>query len=107
IAIHFAKEMEQDWTILWVNAQSKESIQSSYAQLLRDFAPWAANEDVAEEDLLSRHLVSFLHHFTWIYPRCWVMILDGLDTPGAMYLKFSNLLPRSCKGTFLFTTQYP
>jgi DNA polymerase III delta prime subunit len=104
VALSLSNEMRrtQDWTILWIHAQDEKSIRASYTQILRHLG-----RPVAGDDANDREILTLLYHLTWNFAGRWMMILDGLDAPGAAYLRLANMLPSGHRGTLIFTTAYP
>jgi len=106
IALYLANQMKleaEEWTILWVRARSKQSIQSSYLMILSD---WELESPVSSGGDVENSIRAFLYRFTWTYSRPWLMILDGLEAPGAAYLMTESMLPRAGRGIFLITTRH-
>lgn len=96
----------EGWSILWVDAGSVASIQKSYVQILETLIGSKLSDEFGGE--ISRYGAKALSHYlSWTYEGLWIMVFDGLDAEGAMYLRLDNILPRSCAGTCIISTTDP
>ncbi|KAH6714535.1 vegetative incompatibility protein HET-E-1 [Leptodontidium sp. MPI-SDFR-AT-0119] len=100
------KERVEDWSILWVDARSVASIRKSYVQILETLIGTELRDESGDES--SRCGVKALvHYLSWTYEGLWIMVFDGLEAEGAIYLRLENMFPRSCAGTLIISTTDP
>jgi hypothetical protein len=104
--VHELKKRVEDWSILWVDARSVASIQKSYVQILETLIGKELRDESGDE--ISRCGVKALvHYLSWTYEGLWIMVFDGLEAEGAIYLRLENMFPRSCAGTLIISTTDP
>ncbi|QKX60481.1 uncharacterized protein TRUGW13939_07626 [Talaromyces rugulosus] len=100
------KRQVEDWSILWVDARSVASIQKSCVQILETLIGTELRDGSRYE--ISRYGAKALFHYlSWTYEGLWIMVFDGLEADGAIYLRLENMFPRSCAGTLIISTTDP
>jgi hypothetical protein len=100
------RERVEDWSILWVDARSVASIQKSYVQILETLIGTELRDGSGDE--ISRcGAKALFHYLSWTYEGLWIMVFDGLEAEGAIYLRLENMFPRSCAGTLIISTTDP
>jgi len=94
------KERVEDWSILWVDARSVNSIQKSYVQILETLMKSRAR-------FSNSWVKALLQYLSWTYEGLWIMVFDGLEAEMATYLQQEKMFPRSCAGTLIISTTDP
>jgi hypothetical protein len=100
------KERVEDWSILWVDARSVDSIQKSCVQILETLIETELR-DRSGDGISRSGAKALFHYLSWTYEGLWIMVFDGLEAEGAMYLRLENMFPRSCAGTLIISTTDP
>ncbi|GAM43620.1 hypothetical protein TCE0_060f18575 [Talaromyces pinophilus] len=102
------KERVEDWSILWVDARSVASIQKSCVQILETLVGRKVRDRSGDETFRGGVKIKALFHYlSWTYEGLWIMVFDGLEAEGAIYLRMENMFPRSCSGTLIISTTDP